>query len=208
MLQFTSLTVGPFASNCYLVWEEPSREALIIDPGGDRDDITAAVEARSLRPKRILLTHGHPDHCFHAGDLAGHYGASIAMHTLDVGLLTDSLPIAELYYDLSTYVPFVPDELLEDGEVIRLDESQIRVLHTPGHSRGGLCFKTEAGVFCGDTIFAGSIGRTDFPGGSHQQLIESIRTKLLVLPDDTPLRPGHGPSTTVGVERTTNPYVL
>ena len=129
------------------------------------------------------------------------------MNELDVDLLDDSMGIAEAYYDMSTYVKFFPSVPLADGDEISVGGSQIAVLHTPGHSKGGVCFVTDAGVFCGDTIFAGSVGRTDFPGGSHYDLVQSIKGRLMVLDDDTPLYPGHGPATSVGKERMSNPFI-
>jgi len=206
-IEFAFLVVGPIETNCYVIWDRDTRAAAVIDPGDEAERIAAIVESNGLRVERILLTHGHFDHMFCAGELARQYGARVGMHESDVWLLSDGLGVAEPYYDLSEHVPVTPDDLLKDGDVIALGESTVTVLHTPGHSAGGLCFVTDAGVFCGDTIFAGSVGRTDFPTGSFDTLIASISSKLLSLDDATPLLPGHGPATTVGAERKWNFYL-
>ena len=206
-LELRALTVGPLNTNCYILWDGNTRACAIIDPGGDRHRITADISSLGLRVEWILLTHGHSDHSFYAGSLASEYGARIGMHAADVDMLTQSLGIAVVFYDLSEYVPVTPTDWLTDGQVISLGVSELKVIHTPGHSQGGVCFVMDVGVFCGDTVFAGSVGRTDFPGGSFEQLIESIKSKLLVMPDSTPLYPGHGPATTVGEEKRSNPYL-
>lgn len=206
-IEYRSLAVGPLGTNCYIIWDAKTRKAAVIDPGGDRDRIIDSVESLALNVEWVLLTHRHPDHIFCAGDLSKKWSTRIGMHSSDEEYMAEMLDVAEMFYDVSTYVHFSPSDLLIDGDTIQLGESQIRVLHTPGHSQGGICFVTDAGVFCGDTIFAGSIGRTDFPGGSYPQIIESIKNQLLTMPPETPLYPGHGPATTVGVERETNPFL-
>lgn len=203
-----TFVVGPLETNCYVISD--GLEAAVIDPGDDfplYEDFGKNVYGIGYHIGHILLTHGHPDHCFYAGTLAGWSGAKICMHEADIEQVEQGLSIAEAFYDVSKFVPFSPANLLSDGDVLQLGYSEIKVLHTPGHSPGGLCFVTDAGVFCGDTIFKGSIGRTDFPGGSHEQLLESIKTKLLPMEDGTRLYPGHGPMTTVGRERATNPFL-
>jgi len=199
--------VGPLGTNCYIVWDESTRTAVIIDPGGDAAKVRQAISYDDLTPAGILLTHGHPDHCFAAGYLAREYGTEILMHEADIDQVEQGLSLLEMIYDVSSFVELSPLKFIKDGDAIDLGESAIQVIHTPGHSPGGLCFVTDCGVFCGDTIFAGSIGRTDFPGGDYDQLITSIKTKLLTLPGATPLHPGHGPSTTVARERATNPFL-
>ncbi len=207
-IDFRRLTVGPLDVNCYLIWDRDTRKAAIIDPGGDSDDIIRQVSSLELSVEWVLITHGHPDHCFDAGAVAREYGARVGMHQADLRPLSDvEVQLLAMVYDLSAYQQPTPTDLLSDGDTITLGESKVRVLHTPGHSQGGLCFVTDAGVFCGDTIFAGSVGRTDFPGGSYEQLIESIRTRILTMDDSTPLYPGHGPETTVGAERRANPFL-
>jgi glyoxylase-like metal-dependent hydrolase (beta-lactamase superfamily II) len=207
VIDFRQLSVGPLETNCYIVWDRDTRKAAVIDPGGDDDLIAQQIARLELDVEWVLITHGHLDHCFSAGPIARKCGAGIGMHPDDIEHLIGGLEIAALYYDISAYERFTPTRFLTDGDVISLGNSEISVIHTPGHSQGGLCFATDAGVFCGDTVFAGSVGRTDFPGGSFEQLIESIRTKILTMDDSTRLYPGHGPATSVGEERRSNPFL-
>lgn len=206
-IEFKQITVGPIQTNCYLLWDKDTRKAAIVDPGGNRDEIISDIKSLDLDVEWVLLTHGHTDHSFFAGDLADEYSARLGMHEADIPMLDDALGIAELYYNTNDYVPVNPTDMLDDGSVVKLGESEIKVIHTPGHSEGGLCFVTDAGVFCGDTIFYQSTGRTDFVGGSQEALINSIRTKILPMDDSVKLFPGHGPSTSVGFERKSNPYI-
>lgn len=201
------LAVGPLEANCYILWDSDTLSAAVVDPGGDRELIANTVASLNLKVEYILLTHAHLDHSFCVGDLAKEWGAKVAMHESDIPLLIDDIGLGEMFYDMSSHVEFSPSILLSEGDELHLGESVISVIHTPGHSPGGLCFKTDAGIICGDTIFAGGIGRTDFPGGSYDQLMESIKTKILTLDDSIRLYPGHGPSTTVGRERATNPFL-
>lgn len=207
-INFHTLAVGPLETNCYVIWDAQTRQAAVIDPGGDKQAISDFAASNDLHVEYVLLTHGHPDHCFVAGDLVTEYGTEVCMHESDIEQVEAGLAVAEmLFYDVSGYIPFAPSRLLNDGDVLRLGGSAIEVIHTPGHSPGGLCFVTDAGVFCGDTVFADSIGRTDFPGGSYPELVASIKLKLLSMKDETPLYPGHGPPTTVGRERASNPFL-
>ena len=206
-LGITGLVVGPIESNCYVIWDKTTLKGAIIDPGGNPSEIKAAVNAAGCDVGWILLTHGHFDHVFYAGEIAELYGAKAAIHPADITLIGDSMGIAEMYYNMAEYTAIYPDTLLSDGDEIALGETTIRVIHTPGHSRGGVCFHADGVVFTGDTIFAGSIGRTDFEGGSMQDLTSSIRNKLYVLDDSTVLYPGHGQETTIGVEKRTNPFI-
>lgn len=207
MTKFTSLVVGALETNCYVVWDDRTQKAVVIDPGGDPSLILQTVQDLGVSVERILLTHGHPDHTFHAGELAARFHARVGMHRADWECDSQILQMLALYYDVSQFVPVVVDDFLTDGDKLDLGESAIGVLHTPGHSEGGLCYVTDVGVFCGDTIFAGSIGRTDFPGGSYETLIRSIKNKLLALEDSTVLYPGHGAATSVGAERECNPFL-
>ncbi len=207
-IDFRTIAGGPLGTNCYLIWDRESRASAVIDPGCSPNQIIYHIGKLDLDVEWVLLTHGHFDHAFYAGTLVKQYGVRVGMHESDVVQLESTLAIAESYfYDMTQFEPMTPTGMLVEGQVIELGGSRISVLHTPGHSEGGLCFVTDAGVFCGDTIFAGSIGRYDFPGGSEATLMNSIKTKLLTLDDATPLYPGHGPSTTAGVERRTNPFL-
>ncbi|MCX6344566.1 MAG: MBL fold metallo-hydrolase [Armatimonadetes bacterium] len=206
-LEFRNIAVGELQSNCYIIWDDDTRKAAIIDPGDEKENIIASVDTLNLEVEYVLLTHGHFDHIFVAGDIAERYGAPICMNAQDLSIVNQSLVLADPFYDVASFKSFIPSQLLNDGDIITLGSSKVKALHTPGHSQGGLCFATDAGVFCGDTIFAGSVGRTDLLGGSHEQLIESIRAKILTMDDSTPLYPGHGPYTTVGEEREFNFYL-
>lgn len=207
MTDFRRLVVGPLGANCYVVWDKPTLKAAIVDPGGDELAIAEAVESGQLLVEWILLTHVHPDHTFAAPALARRFHARTGIHWQDALRIPDMLDVAGIFYDLADYEPLSPTDLLSDGDRIRLGESEMEVLHSPGHSPGGVCFVTSAGVFCGDTIFADGVGRWDFPGGAYEDLMTSIKTRLLTMDDATPLHPGHGASTTVGHERENNPYL-
>lgn len=206
-LDFRVIEVGLLQINCYLLWDVETKKAAIIDPGDDTDTIIDNIKALDLDVEWVLLTHGHFDHTFRVGEIASRYNVRIGLHPLDLPMLGQSLGLGESFYDFSEYVSFTVTDLINEGDDIHLGNSTIHVLHTPGHSQGGVCYVTDIGVFCGDTIFAGSVGRSDLPSGSHEQLIDSIRTKILPLDDSTPLYPGHGLSTTVGSERRSNPYL-
>ncbi len=205
-VNYKTIVVGPLQVNCYVVWDENTRKAAIIDPGGSRQDIVDTCAAENLEVHYILLTHGHFDHSFHAGDLREYYDAKIAMHPLDVEVVTSSLEVGAMFYPVHEFVAFSADIELGDGEEILLGDEKIQALHSPGHTPGGLMFVTGEGVFCGDTVFAGSVGRTDFPGGDYDALQNTIKERVLTLSDDTKLMPGHGPDTTVGKEKATNPF--
>lgn len=192
--------------NCYLLWDVETKKAAIIDPGDDTDIIIKNINELDLDVEWVLLTHGHFDHTFRVGEIASSYNVKIALQALDLPTLTQDLGFEDSFYDVSQRLTFDVTDLINEGDEIHLGESIIHVLHTPGHTQGGVCYVTDVGVFCGDTIFAGSVGCSDF-GGSHEQLIDSIRTKILPLDDSTALYPGHGPSTSVGVERRTNPFL-
>ncbi|MDH7600793.1 MAG: MBL fold metallo-hydrolase [Armatimonadota bacterium] len=206
-LELRCLTVGPLETNCYLLWDRETYSAAVIDPGGDADRIIDEISNHGLRVERVLITHGHIDHCYSAADVAEQCGASVMMHSADVEMLQVSLEIAGQFYDMSDYRSVSPSEFVSEGDVILIGQHEVKVIHTPGHSPGSVSYVAAVGIFCGDAVFASSIGRTDFPGGSHELLIRSIKSKILSFPDDTVLYPGHGPSTTVGRERRSNPYL-
>lgn len=206
-MKFTRLVVGPLETNCYILWDPDSKCSAVIDPGGEAARIREELLSSGLAPQKILLTHGHPDHTFAAGELSSSLGIPVLMHEADTVFLSGPLDIAAYYYDMSEYLPFVPGSYLQDGQDIFIGSSPVRVIHTPGHSQGGVCFLTDAGLFCGDTVFAGSVGRTDLPGGDFDTLIESVRSKILTADDSVRLFPGHGPYSTVGNERRNNPFL-
>lgn len=195
-----SLPVGPLFTNCFIVGYEDSREAVVIDPGGDSDKILMSLAEDKLKLKYIINTHGHFDHVGGNKRLREATGAKLLIHEEDASLLTTpsmGLPEDKLQ---------APDQLLKDGDKITFGNITLEVIHTPGHTRGGIALYTDGHVFVGDTLFAGSIGRTDFPGGSYETLINSVKTRLFPLGDEVMVYSGHTAETTIGNERKFNPF--
>mgnify|MGYP001817763362 CR=1 FL=1 len=181
--------VGLYQANCYIMGCDKTSEGLVIDPGDEVLRIVEEISRNSLKIRQILITHGHIDHIGAAKELRDITKAPLLIHSLDAPALN-----------------FPPDGHLQDGQKIEVGHYSILAIHTPGHSPGGMSFYAPGAVFTGDTLFAGSIGRTDFTGGNHQQLIEGVIRKIFPLGDDIRVYPGHGPATTVGRERLTNPF--
>lgn len=201
-----SLTVGPFGSNCYIVGSEVTKEGMIIDPGDEGEAILRGVRDLGLNIKLIVVTHVHIDHIGAVGEVKEATGAEFAMHRAEARSLQGQSKLWSSMFDVSYNAP-EPDRFLEDGDVIDIGDLRFVVLHTPGHSPGGISLLGHGAVFTGDTLFNLGIGRTDFPGASYKQITESIHRKLMVLPDDTKVFPGHGPETTIGTERSWNPFL-
>lgn len=201
-----SLPTGPLQVNCYILGCETTRHAAVIDPGGDVEQILALLQQLNLKLQMVINTHGHFDHVGGNSELLEKTGVDLLLHRDDCELLRRAADHAAVY-GLPTVTSPTPQRVLLGEETITLGELQIKVLHTPGHTPGGVCLLVEDQVIVGDTLFAGSIGRTDLPGGDHQQLIDSIRAKLLPLPDATVAHPGHGPATTIGREKIYNPFL-
>jgi len=199
------LVAGPFASNCYIVGSQSNKEGMIIDPGDDAKRILKKVGELKLDIKLILLTHGHIDHTGALKEVGEATGAEVAIHADDAKSLKEQ-PFSKMF-GLSYPTPPPPDRLLEDGDSIDIGDLHFLVLHTPGHTPGGICLLGEGVVFSGDTLFNYGIGRSDLPGGSYSQLMNSLQTKLMTLPDDTIVYPGHGPETTIRAERRGNPFL-
>lgn len=204
-----TLEVGPLAVNCYILGSRKGGEGVIIDPGGEPDKIMRVVEAKGLlgNIRYILATHGHFDHIGAAKRLEELTSAPFLIHKNDLELL-DILEDQARYFGCPEVEKPHVDRFVADGDVISLDNIELRVVHTPGHSKGGVCYLTEDKAFVGDTLFAGSVGRTDFPGCSSEELVNSIRNKLLTLEDGVEVYPGHGPPTTIGQERRSNPFLV
>lgn len=203
-----SIVVGPLGVNCFILGDRQSNEGMIVDPGADCDKILAAVNRLGLTVKYIVNTHGHFDHVGCNRPVQEKTGAELLIHEKDVPLLAQASRSAQMY-GLSVQDSPAPTRYLTDGMRLELGKRIIEILHTPGHTQGGCCLLLAAqGVaITGDTLFADSVGRTDLPGGSHEQLIASIKSKLMPLPDETVVWPGHGPSSTIGRERRMNPYL-
>ena len=207
------MTVNPFGENMYILWDEASREAVVVDPGmmreGERDMVTKFIGDNNLNVKHVLLTHLHVDHITSARWLADKTGADVCGSALDAQL-GQELPEQVAHFRINVEVePLTVDRDLADGDTIQLGDETIQVLHVPGHSPGGLAFylPQSALLISGDTIFNGSVGRTDLWGGDMAQLINSIREKILPLPDETVIASGHGPTTTVADEKRFNPFL-
>jgi glyoxylase-like metal-dependent hydrolase (beta-lactamase superfamily II) len=201
--------VGPLACNCTILGDEETREAIVIDPGDDVSRIAKRLNDQGLRLKQILVTHGHIDHVGGALKLKRLTGAPIYLNEND-------LPQIEMMDTQAAWLGLraapetaPPDEGLKDGQLVGLEHYPAQVLHTPGHTQGSIClhFAPLNLLIAGDTLFAGSIGRTDLPGGDFEQIMASLHTRVLNLPDETHVLPGHGPGTTIGEERATNPFL-
>lgn len=200
------MPLGPLATNCYLVYDEETLDAMIIDPAAEGPRIMREVEKRGLKVKYIVNTHGHGDHIGANRHVKEAVGAQLLIHAADAPMLTDARQNMSAYIGQSISKP-APDRLLQDGDILAVGNLEFKVLHTPGHTPGGISLAGHGVCFSGDTLFQYSIGRTDFPGGSYQQIINSIKTKLLPLDDKTIVYPGHGPESTIGMERTGNPFL-
>ena len=200
-----TLVVGPLSVNCYIFACEKTHQAAIVDPGDEADQILSVVKKLDCRVKYILLTHGHIDHLSQIPILKNKLKAEFLMHEQDIPLVQSASTQAALF-GLPDPGDLKPDRFLNDGDIIHLGELTIQVIHSPGHSPGSITFQVNQKLFVGDLIFNGSIGRTDLPGGDYSQIIESIQKKIFTLPDSVEIYPGHGPATTVGIEKNTNPF--
>ena len=199
------LELGSFATNCYIVGSESGNEGMIIDPADDVQAILSNVNDLGLDIKSIVLTHGHLDHIGALEEAKEATGADVIIHSDDVAILQDQS--LSMLFGLSYPTPSLPDRLLKDGDSIDFGGLHFQVLHTPGHTPGGICLQGHGIVFSGDTLFNYGIGRADLLGGNHSQLLNSIHRRLMVLPDDTIIYPGHGPDSTIGAERQGNPFL-
>lgn len=200
--------VGPLQCNCTILGDEEAGEAIVIDPGDEIGRIERRLRERGLKLKQILITHAHIDHVGGALKLKKLTGAPIFMNENDLGLL-QAMEMQAAWLGMAPPETAPPDASLKEGQRVGLERFPADVLHTPGHTQGSIClhFAPMKLLVVGDTLFAGSIGRTDLPGGNHRQIIDSIHTRLLALPDETRVLPGHGPETTIGEERESNPFL-
>ncbi|WP_020566974.1 MBL fold metallo-hydrolase [Neolewinella persica] len=213
MTTVLSLTFNPVSENTYLVYDEDSRETIIFDPGclspAEEQALVAAIEELKLKPIKLINTHCHFDHVFGNAFVKKKYELELGIHELEAPLL-ESAPVVVNMYGMPPMTPSPPaDYFIHEGDTVTLADTSLEVLFCPGHSPGSICFynKAEGYIIAGDVLFDGSIGRTDLPGGDHQTLIGSILTKLMPLPDETKVYPGHGGPTTIGKERNSNPFL-
>ncbi|NOY59198.1 MAG: MBL fold metallo-hydrolase [Calditrichaeota bacterium] len=193
--------------NSYLVVCENTKAAVVIDPGEDEDKILRKIRERGAKIKYILLTHGHVDHLGAVAEIQQETGAEICIHKNEVPFV-ENAGVQASFFDLRIPTPFKIDHYVKDGDELQVGELIFRVLETPGHSPGGVCYLCGDCLFSGDTLFQQSIGRTDLPGGAQQQLLDSIAKKLLILPERIKVYPGHGPATTIGDEKRLNPFLV
>ena len=204
-LRVLSETVSPFSENTFFVFEEETKAAVIIDPGDEAERLIAVIEEHGLVVERILLTHGHIDHVGAVAAMRRHTGVEVWMHPADEFLL-DGLAAQAALFGLRPPEQPIIDHPLAEGDVFSFAGREIRVLETPGHSPGSVTFDIDGLLISGDVLFAGSIGRTDLPGGDHELLMRSIQERLFVYSDKTAVYPGHGPNTTIGREKRQNPF--
>lgn len=205
-MEIIRMPVGVYAANAYLVYSKDDKKGVIIDPGGNPSKIIEKVESEEMDVEYILLTHGHGDHIGGVEEVKEHFDVPVLVNEEDEYLLEDKM------LNLSMTMPTKPTEFkadgtFKDGDIIKVGNVDIKVIHTPGHTPGGTSFDINGNLFTGDTLFAGSVGRSDFAGSSGEDLIKGIKEKLLLYPDETNVYPGHGPSTTIKAEKRSNPFI-
>jgi hydroxyacylglutathione hydrolase len=200
------LVVGELSANCWIVGAEETGEGLVIDPGGNHEEISRAIDSSGLDIKLIILTHGHSDHIAALYEIQEKTGAEVAIHVSDADFLEGHGSFSS-QFGISYKTPHPPDMLLHEDDMVKIAGLELKVIHSPGHTPGSISLFKPGKVFTGDTLFRRGIGTTMMPGSSRSQLINSIQTKLMRLPDDTIIYPGHGRETTIGNERRDNPYV-
>ena len=204
----STVVVTEFMTNCFIVGDEATKEAIVIDPGGEADRIVNEIKNLGVEIKAVINTHAHVDHIGALKEIKAKFNAEIMLHKLELPILQTASRMGRLF-GVSIEQPPEPDRFLADGDQVSCGDITLTVIETPGHSPGGISLVTSDGRYCfvGDTLFAGSIGRTDLPGGDYHTLIQSIKTRLIPLGDDVKVLPGHGPATTMGNERRYNPFL-
>jgi glyoxylase-like metal-dependent hydrolase (beta-lactamase superfamily II) len=205
-LKYKMLPVGPFGMNAYILWCGQTLSGILVDPGDEVDLILQTVTALKVKPERIILTHAHIDHVWHAKAVQERLSLPLLMHRDDLPML-ERLPYQAQMFGLPAPVPPRVDGYLAEGDEVSFGQVTMKVLHAPGHSPGSIVLYGEDTAVVGDVLFQGSIGRTDLPFGSHETLMRSIREKLMALPDLVHVLPGHGDETTIGIERRSNPFL-
>jgi hydroxyacylglutathione hydrolase len=204
---FAHRVVGPLQCNCYVVGDPDTKEAIVIDPGDDADAIAEDIAAKGLKVTAIVATHAHFDHVLAAERLRALTGAPFYLHDHDRPLLDWLQESVRMFLGVDVGAPPEVDSSIAEGDKLKAGGVELEVLHTPGHSPGSVSLISDTAVFAGDTLFAGSVGRTDLPGGDTDELVKAVKNKLFALEDDLPVYPGHGPPTTLGQEKRFNPFV-
>lgn len=206
MLKYETVVVGSLETNCYLVYDDQSLECAVVDPGAEPHRIIRAVLELKLEPVILVNTHGHIDHIGANKDIKEKFEIPFWIHDSDKAMLNNILQ-SELGLFLGARESPPPDGFLKDGKELTIGTGILKILHTPGHSPGSVSLLGDGFVLSGDSLFYGGVGRTDLPGGSWEELVHSINSKILILPEETVVLPGHGPMTTVGLEKSTNPFI-
>ena len=204
MFKIEPIEVGEILCNCYLVHTDG--RGIIIDPGDEPERIIDMINKKKVTIDKIILTHGHIDHIRGVPEVKKATGAPVLIHPADAAMLADAKANLSYYHDIA-FATEAADGFLHENDIVEVGTNKFKVIHTPGHTPGGISLCTEGTVFSGDALFWGSIGRTNFPGSDHDALISALTEKILILPDETVVYPGHGPQTTVGFEKTTNPWL-
>ncbi len=200
------IPVGIYAANCYIVYSESTKDGIVVDPGGDVDVILNIIDENNLKIKYIVLTHGHADHIGGVIGLRNALKISVMIHECDGEILVDGNKNLSNIMAMGT-IEINPDILIKGGEIIEFGDLKAEIIHTPGHTFGGISIKIEDSIITGDTLFSGSIGRTDLLGGDYNTIMDSIKNKIIVYPDETIVYPGHGHYSTIGKERAFNPFL-
>ncbi len=205
-MKVETVVVGALETNCYLVYCENTLECAVVDPGADPGKIIRTIAEKEVKPVVLVNTHGHVDHVGANKDIKDHYDVPLLIHNEDMPMLQNVL-LSEIAFLLGSQASPDPDSFLNEGDEVHFGEASLRVLHTPGHSRGSVSLQGEGILLSGDTLFCGGVGRTDLPGGSWDELVRSIQEKIFTLDGKTHVYPGHGPSTSVQQEKDANPYL-
>ena len=207
MLKVETIPVGYIGTNCHIVYCDETKAAFVVDPGGDPDLIIKKIAALAVKPAAILITHGHLDHIGANDAIAQKYSIPVYIHQADAAMLTSAKKNLSAMLGAG-FVCRAADKLLDDNDELTLGRHKFRVIHTPGHTPGGVCFFADQVLLSGDTLFKQSVGRTDFPGGSAKILSDSIKNKLFCLPEETVVYPGHEGKTSIGYEKKHNPFII
>jgi len=205
-MNYETAIVGALETNCYLVYCPETLECAVVDPGAEAERIFRLIAEKNLRPIVILNTHGHVDHIGANKDIKDKFNIPLSIHSSDSAML-ESVHQFEIGFLIGAKASPSADNFLKDGDKIQIGKSHLKVIHTPGHSPGSVSFLGNGFILSGDTLFNGGVGRTDLPGGSWDTLVSTIKNKILTMPEETTVLPGHGPPTTVGQEKEANPFI-